>query len=180
MAGVTALIVRGRSSPEALATLLRKEVFALDSDLALASILTMDQLLERDRWFGRVFGLMFSVFAAIAIVLAAVGLFAVTAYSVMQRRQEIGIRMALGATHAQVIRQWVGFSMRLSVIGLVVGLMMAYALTRFMSSMLYGVQPHDPWAFAAAATFVLVTAALAAYIPVHRAARLDPMVSLRE
>jgi putative ABC transport system permease protein len=123
--------------------------------------------------------MMFSVFAAIAIVLAAVGLFAVTAYSVMQRRREIGIRMALGATHRHVIRQWVGFSMRLSVIGLVIGLMVAYALTRFMSSMLFGVQPHDPLAFAGAATLVLVTAALAAYIPVHRAARLDPMVALR-
>jgi putative ABC transport system permease protein len=179
MAGVTAIILRGRSSPEALATLLRKEIFALDPDLPLASILTMDQLLERDRWFGRVFGMMFSVFAVIAIVLAAVGLFAVTAYSVMQRRQEIGIRMAFGATHGHVIRQWVGFSMRLSVIGLVLGLMVAYVLTQFMSSMLYGVQPHDPLAFAIAATFVLVTAALAAYIPVHRAARLDPMVALR-
>jgi ABC-type antimicrobial peptide transport system permease subunit len=69
--------------------------------------------------------------------------------------------------------------MRLSVIGLVLGLMVAYVLTQFMSSMLYGVQPHDPLAFAIAATFVLVTAALAAYIPVHRAARLDPMVALR-
>jgi putative ABC transport system permease protein len=180
MAGVTALIVRGHaSSPDALATLLRKEVFALDADLPLASILTMDQLLARDRWFGRVFGMMFSAFALIAIVLAAVGLFAVTAYTMVQRRQEIGLRMALGATRRHVIQQWVGFSLRLSLAGLAVGLIAAYALTRFMSSMLYGVQPHDPWAFALAAVFVLVTAALAAYIPVRRAARLDPMVALR-
>jgi putative ABC transport system permease protein len=179
MAGVSAIIVRGRSSPETLAALLRKEIFALDSDLPLASILTMDQLLARDRWFGRVFGAMFSVFGGIAIALAAVGLFAVTAYAVIQRRLEIGIRMALGATRGHVVRQWVGFSMRLAGVGLVVGLIVAYALSRFMASMLYGVQPHDPLAFASAGILVLVTAALAGYIPVRRVIRDDPIVALR-
>ena len=179
MQGVGTIIVRGRAAPDGLAPLLRKEIFAMDSDLPLASILTMDQLLARQRSFSRIFGTMFSIFAGIAIVLAGVGLFGVTAYAVNQRRQEIGIRMALGATANHVIRQWLAFAMRLAGLGLAAGLIVAYTLTRFLSSMLYGVQPHDRLAFAGAALFVLATAAFAAYIPVWRATKLAPMAALR-
>jgi ABC-type antimicrobial peptide transport system permease subunit len=173
------IIVRGRSNPGALAPLLRKEVSALDPDLPLNNVRTMDENLADQRWFARVFGTMFSLFAGIAIVLAAVGLFAVTAYSVTARTQEIGVRMALGAQASQV--SWLILRrglVHLS-IGITLGLAGAFAVGRLLRSMLFQTSPADALTLVVI-TLVLAGIAIAACLwPAWRASRLDPVTALR-
>ena len=136
--------MRGRSDPGPLTAQLRKEIFALDPDMPLANIRTMDQNLAQQRWDVRVFGTMFSVFAGIAIILATVGLYAVTAYSVTQRTQEIGVRMALGAQAQQV--RWLILRRGLIqlAIGLTIGLAGAFGVGRLLRSLLVQTGPTDP------------------------------------
>jgi ABC-type antimicrobial peptide transport system permease subunit len=149
------IIVRGRSDPGELTPLLRKEVSALDPDLPLNNVHTMDENLADQRWFARVFGMMFSMFAGIAIVMAAVGLFAVTAYSVAQRTQEIGVRMALGAHATQI--SWLILRRGLVHlgIGLTIGLAAAFAVELLLWSMLFQTGLSDP------VTLIVMTVLLA-------------------
>ena len=171
--------MRARSLPGALTPLIRKEIFALDPDLSLATVRTMDENLAQQRWFVRVFGTMFSVFAAIAIVLAAVGLFAVTAYSVTQRTQEIGVRMALGAQGKQV--SWLILRRGLVhlAIGLTLGLAGAFGVGRLLRSMLFQTGPADPLTLASI-TLLLITVAITACLwPAWQATRLNPVAALR-
>ena len=173
------VLVRGRSSPGELTPLVRKEIFALDPDLSMANLRTMDENLAQQRWFARVFGTMFTVFAGIAIVLAAVGLFAVTAYSVTQRTQEIGVRMALGAQAEQV--SWLILSRGLLhlAIGLTLGLAGAFGVGRLLRSMLFQTGPADPVTLVSI-TLLLVMVAIAACLwPAWQATRLDPVTALR-
>ena len=179
--GVTAglLIVRGRSDPGQLTPLLRKEMVALDPDLPLNNIHTMDENLAQQRWFVRVFGTMFSVFAGIAIVLAAVGLFAVTAYSVTQRTQEIGVRMALGAHATQV--SWLILRrglIQLS-IGLTFGLAGAFAVGRLLKSFLFQTGSADPVTLVSITLLLVGVAITACLWPAWQATRLDPVTALR-
>jgi putative ABC transport system permease protein len=174
-----AILVRGRANPGALTAQLRKEIFALDPDMPLANIRTMDQNLEQQRWDIRVFGTMFSVFAGIAIVLATVGLYAVTAYSVTQRTQEIGVRMALGAQAEQV--RWLILKRGLVQlgIGLTIGLAGAFGVGRLLRSLLVQTGPSDPLTLAAI-TLLLVTVGIAACLfPARQATRLNPVTALR-
>jgi predicted permease len=178
---ITSIIVRGRGEPAALAPFLRREMAALDADLPLANIRTMDNFLAVMRWPSRVFGIMFAIFAAIALVLAAVGLYAVTAYSVTQRTQEIGIRMALGAQPGQI--RWVILRRGIAQIalGLTLGLAGALAVGRLLqaSTLLFETGAADPVTLVFIVA-VLVTVAVAACLwPVRRAARLDPIAALR-
>jgi putative ABC transport system permease protein len=173
------IMVRGRSNPGELTPLIRKEVFALDPDLSLANVRTMDENLAQQRWFARVFGALFTVFAGIGIVLAAVGLFAVTAYSVTQRTQEIGVRMALGAQAKQV--SWLILRRGLVhlVIGLTLGLAGAFGVGRLLRSMLFQTGPADP-ATLISITFLLVVVAITACLwPAWQATRLNPVTALR-
>jgi predicted permease len=177
--GAGALLVRGRSSPGELASLVRKEIFALDPDLSLSGVRTLDENLAAQRWFSRVFGTLFSVFAGIAIVLAAVGLFAVTAYSVTQRTQEIGVRMALGAQAQQV--SWLILRRGLVHlgIGLTIGLGGAFGVGRLLRSMLFQTGPADPLTLASIALLLIVVATGACLWPAWQASRLDPVTALR-
>jgi putative ABC transport system permease protein len=173
------ILVRGRSNPGELAALVRKEMFALDPDLAMNNIQTMDESLAQQRWFARVFGTMFSVFAGIAIVLAAVGLFAVTAYSVTQRTQEIGVRMALGAQAKQV--SWLILRRGLIHlgIGLTLGLAGAFGVGRLLRTMLFQTGPADPMTLVSI-TLLLITVAITACLwPAWQATRLNPVTALR-
>jgi len=119
------------------------------------------------------------VFALAALVLAAVGVYGVMAYSVLERTQEIGIRMALGATAASVCRLVLGQALRLVVIGVVVGLAAAGVLTQLLVRLLYGVEPFDPWTFGTTALVLLVVAGFASYLPARRGARITPLEALR-
>jgi len=177
--GAASIIVRGRSNIGMLTPLLRKEMFAMDPDLPLNNVRTMDENLGQMRWFSRVFGTMFAVFAGIAIVLSAVGLFAVTAYSVTQRTQEIGVRMALGAQSHQV--RWLILRRGLVhlAFGLVFGLAGAFGVGRLLRNQLFQTGSADPVTLVSI-TVLLVTVAIGACLwPAWQATRLNPVVALR-
>ena len=176
--GIT-LLVRTRSDPAQATSLLREEMRALDPAMPLLNIRTMDQNLERQRWPFRVFGTMFATFAFIALVLSAVGLYAITAYSVTQRTQEIGVRMALGAQAQQV---WWLIARRAIVqlaIGLVIGMPGAFGVGILLKSLLVQTSSYDPTTLISIAVLLIVVAITACYWPARRATRLDPLVALR-
>jgi putative ABC transport system permease protein len=158
---------------------LREEVRALDADLPLFGVATMDQTLAQRRWFDRVFGTMFAGFGTVALMLSAVGLYAMTAYAVTQRTQEIGIRMALGAEARQVWWLFVGQSFGQLAIGLTLGMAGAFGAGRLLRSLLAQTSANDPLTLVVIAT-VFVTVSLAAcYVPARRATAVDPMSALR-
>jgi len=123
--------------------------------------------------------LLLAIFAGVALVLAAVGIYGVMSYSVAQRTHEIGIRMALGAQTGAVLKLAVGYGLRLVVAGVVVGLIAAFALTRVMSTLLFGITATDPVTFGLISLLLIVVAAIASYIPAGRATKVDPIIALR-
>jgi len=127
----------------------------------------------------RTVALLSSIFGSLALVLSMVGLYGITAYTVAQRTQEIGIRMALGAKRGDVLRLILGQGTRMVLIGEVIGIAGALVLAHLITSLLYGVQANDPWVFASVGMVLAVVALLACYIPARRAAKVDPMVALR-
>jgi ABC-type antimicrobial peptide transport system permease subunit len=165
--------VRGRSDPGPLTAQLRKEIFAVDPDMPLANIRTMDQQLAAQRWDVRVFGTMFSVFAGIAIILATVGLYAVTAYSVTQRTQEIGVRMALGAQAHQVRNLILRRGLIQLAIGLTVGLAGAFGVGRLLRSLLVQTGPTDPLTLASITLLLVTVGVTACLLPARQATQLN-------
>ena len=173
------LAVRSRGEIGVLAAQVRSVVRAADPDLPLVDVRSMREHLRSSMWDQRLYILMLSLFSAVALVLAAVGIYGVMAYSVAQRTQEIGIRMALGAAGNAVVRMVVGQALRLTAIGAAVGLVGAFVLTRLMASLLYQVRPEDPPTYLTVTLVLGATALVAAWVPAHRATRVDPMVALR-
>ena len=177
--GLGSVLVRARGNPVELMPVVRKEIFALDPDLSLANMRTLDESLAQQRWFMRVFGIMFTVFAGIGIVLAAVGLFAVTAYSVTQRIQEIGIRMALGAQARQVSWLILRRGLIQLAIGLVLGLAGALGAGQLLQSLLFQTGSADPLTLVSITILLLVIAVTACLWPAWQATRLNPVTALR-
>jgi putative ABC transport system permease protein len=172
------LVIRTAGDPAAFATTLRHEVQALDKDQPIYNVRTMDDVVANSLGTRRVSMQLFTGFAIAALLLAAVGIYGVMAYSVTQRTQEIGIRMALGAQRSDVLRLVVRQGMILAAIGVVAGLIGAFGLTRVMASLLFNVRPDDPTTYLAISLLLIVVAFLACYLPARRAAKLDPVIAL--
>jgi putative ABC transport system permease protein len=173
------LVIRTQSDPAGLVAAVEREVQAIDKDQPITDVHTMEELLSESVSRTRFSTFLLSIFAAVALVLAAVGIYGVMAYAVTQRTHEIGIRMALGAQASDVLKMVVGQGMILALIGVGVGLIAALALTRVISSLLYGVSATDPVTFGAIALLLAGVALVACLIPARKAAKVDPMVALR-
>lgn len=177
--GRATLVARIIGDPAKLIPAIRDEIAALDKDLTLQSVKTMSQQIESTLWQQRTAAGLIGIFGLLAVALAALGIYGVVAYSVAQRTREIGIRMALGAGSRDVFRMIVRQGLRLALIGVAVGLAAALALTRLMSSLLYGVSATDPATFAIASVALVGVALAACLVPARRATKVDPMIALR-
>jgi putative ABC transport system permease protein len=176
------LLARSEGDPNAVISVLREELRAVDPDLPLFNIRTMDENLARQRWPFRVFGTMFAIFAFIALMLSAIGLYAVTAYSVTQRTHEIGLRMALGAASTQVMWLFVRRALFHLSIGLTIGIAAAFGVGKIFESsdLLVRMTGRDPITLVSIAGLLTIVALTACLWPAHRATRLDPLVALRQ
>jgi putative ABC transport system permease protein len=173
------LVVRSKEDLVALAVVIKKEIQTMNKDLAVYRVGTMEQVLANSIARPRLRTMLVGIFAAVALILAALGIYAVLSYSVSQRRHEIGIRMALGAWHKDVLQLIVGQGVRLALVGMAVGVLGALALSRFLANLLYGVKPTDPTTFVVVSAVLMAVSVLASYIPARRATTVDPIVALR-
>lgn len=173
------LAVRTKGDPLRLTEEIRRAVAAVDPDQPLYNVVTMEQALSDSISKERFAMFMLGLFAAMAFILAIVGIYGVMSYSVTQRTHEMGVRLALGAKGADVVKMIVGQGIVLIAIGITIGLASSFALTRVLASLLYGVKPADPAVFSAAALLLGLVALFACYVPARRASRVNPMVALR-
>jgi len=173
------LQVRTMGDPKTVLPSVRESVQSLDRNLAFVGVSTIGGLLDQGLWAPRMGAFLMSAFGLLALLLATVGIYGVLAYSVVQRTQEVGIRMALGASRASVLGLIVRQGMTLVGIGVCIGIVGALGLARLMASLLFGVQASDPLTFAAATLVLAAVAFVATYLPAHRATAVDPVVALR-
>jgi putative ABC transport system permease protein len=173
------LLVRTTSDPAAIAGAVTRVVHEVEPDLPVTEVTTMDGLLSRSLSPRRFAAVVIGILAGLALVLAAVGVYGVMSYTVGQRTQEIGVRMAMGAQPRNMLGLILGHGARLALAGIVIGVLGAMALTRFLSSLLFGIAPRDPLTFLGVAVLLFGIALAACYVPARRAMRVDPMVALR-
>jgi putative ABC transport system permease protein len=174
------LVVRASGDPVSLAGAVRREVAALDPEQALYNVRPLPELLSESLAARRFIMALLGGFALVGLALATVGVYGVLAESVERRRGEIGLRLAVGADRGDVMRMVLGQAARLAAAGVTLGLAAAFALTRVMQGLLFGVSATDPATFAAVGAVLATAAMLASYLPARRAARLDPAAVLRE
>jgi len=173
------LALRASGDPHSLIQAARREVNSLDKGLPVSGARTMEERMGASLAGSRFNTLLFSLFAALALVLAVAGLYSVISYTVAECTHEIGVRMALGAQTRDVLRLVIGQGMTLTLVGIVIGLLASFGLTRLMKDMLFGVGPTDPLTFVAIAVLLTAAALTACYIPARRATKVDPMIALR-
>ena len=171
--------LRTEPDPMSLATIVQARIRDLDPSLPVTAVRTLEQVVETSTAPQQFNTVLLAAFGLLALLLAALGIGGVLATSVSRRTQELGIRMALGARRGTLLRMVLGEGVALAVIGLGLGLPVAFALTRLMSTLLFEVSPRDPLTFAAVGALLLVVALLASYIPARRATAIDPMAALR-
>jgi predicted permease len=174
------LLVRAAVPPAALSRSIASAIHGVDPDLPLTDVMTMDEVLGDSIARQRLTMKLLAAFAALALLLAAVGIYSVLSYTVRQRVQEIGVRMALGAPIASVLRMVVVEGMKPTVAGIVIGIAAAMALGGVMSALVYGITPHDGATFVSVALIIMVVGAVASLVPAYRATRVDPLVALRD
>jgi ABC-type antimicrobial peptide transport system permease subunit len=175
-----ALVVRPRSGPaEALAPAVRAAAARVDPTVAFGAVRTMDQVAREATARPRFRAVMVMTFAALALLLAMVGVFGVLSYDVQQRIREFGIRIALGATASSILRMVLGSAARVLAAGTLIGLVLAALLAQSIATFLFGVKPFDPLTFTGVVVVLGITAAVASLIPAHRASRVDPVVAFR-
>jgi putative ABC transport system permease protein len=173
------IAVRTQGEPLSSVAAIRNEIGSVDKDLPLSNIKTMEQLMSESVTESRALTTLFGLFGAVALILASIGIYGVMSYTVTQRRRELGIRMALGAQKNQVLQLVVKQGMKLAVVGVCLGLLASFALTRVMESLLFGVSATDMATFAIVALILTTVALAACFVPALRASRTDPMVALR-
>ena len=173
------LVVRSQSDPTPLVNAIRQKFAELDPTMPVSGILSMDEVVANSAAQPRLIMQFVGVFAGLALLLAAVGIYAVMAYSVSQRRQEMGIRMALGAQPRHILKLVVGHGMGLTLVGVTLGVAASFGLTRLLATLLFDTRAADPFAFTGAALLLAATAFLACYVPARRATRTDPVLALR-
>jgi putative ABC transport system permease protein len=173
------LVARTSVAPSSLAAAVRQQVWAIDKDQPVFDVKTMQEVRSSSVAIYSFSSVMLAIFAGIALVLAAVGIYGVMAFAVTQRTQEIGIRMALGARTADVLKLVVKHGMKLALLGIVIGLAGSWALTRFIAKLLVGVEATDLLTFSLVSLCLLVAAFVACYLPARRATKVDPLVALR-
>jgi putative ABC transport system permease protein len=172
------LAIRSSVDPVSLVAAARNEIHQVDPQQPISNIRTMNDVVGEETASQRLGMTLLTVFAILALVLAALGIYGVLAYFVVQHTQEIGVRMALGAQRSNILSLVLKKGMTLTLLGVVIGLAVAFALTRLMASLIYGVSPTDSLTYAGVALVLTLVAFLACYIPARRATRVDPMVAL--
>jgi putative ABC transport system permease protein len=179
-AGSRGILVRSLVNPDSIFANIRREVGAVDPNIALVDAGTIQHDLDRHYYAGPQFlFLLMCGFATVGFVLVVVGLFSVISCSVASQTREIGIRMALGAQQATILRMTLTTGLRLLAAGIFIGLSASYGLTRLLASQIWGVSTTDPWTFGGVATIVVTVGLAACFLPARRATRVDPMVALR-
>jgi putative ABC transport system permease protein len=175
----TGLIIRASGDPLQLTGAIRRAIRESDAGLPIFGVASMEEVRRQGFWQYTLFGWMFSIFGGLALVLGSAGVYGVLSFAVAQRTQEIGVRLALGATTHDVLRLTLFQGLRLIVAGVLAGLVGAFAVTRLIGTLLYDVSPIDPVSFSLTAAFLLGVGLVASYLPARRAARVDPLVALR-
>ncbi len=173
------IIIHTAGDPRSITSSVRRAIQGVDPEIAISEVRTMDEVLDQSAQSRRWTLTLLASFASLALVLALVGIYGVMSWTVAQRTREIGVRMALGARSGQVLAGVIGYGLKLSAIGMVIGLAGAFALRRFLGTLVFGVSTADPIVYAAVAAVMLAVALLACYLPARRAARVDPRVALR-
>jgi predicted permease len=176
---VVAFVVRTSGRPSSLTSGVEQAIWLVEKDQPIYKIIGVDQLADESLGLRRVSSILLGAFSALALLLASLGIYGVTAFSVAQRTHEIGVRMALGAQPDSVLKMVMGYGMRIVVVGIAIGLAGAFALARLVASLLYGVKPTDVMTFIFTSLLLAFIALVACYIPARRAMRVDPMVALR-
>jgi predicted permease len=176
---LVAFTIRTQTDPDVITKAAEQALWSVDRDVPVFKAISMDVLADQSRAVRRASSVLVSAFAVLALVLACIGIYGVMAYSVTQRTQEIGVRMALGARRADVLRLVMGFGLRLTTIGVLIGLVCSFISTRLMASLLFEIDAANPLAFTLPAALLIIVTAIATYLPARRAASIDPMNALR-
>ncbi len=177
--GPTYLMLQTSGDPLSLASVVRREIRALDPTAPVSDFRTMGQLIDSSTGPRRFSTILLSIFAGLALLLAVIGIYGIMSWSVAQRTQEIGIRLAVGADSSGIFKLILGRGLKLSLVGLAIGLAITLALTRVLAGQLFEISPHDPWVLTAVSLLMLAVTAAACYLPARRATQVDPIATLR-